>query len=134
MKYNYNINKPCYNLDNEADMENFTKQFKVAIEHLLTTEYMGTYFWYLEPSDERNIWAIVLGWKDDDYGMTDLHAKLAYQPTNSLMQCDYDIDWLMPYDEKSMEVYDNEVTIYDVADAEEAIDWLYDCYRFHFAD
>ena len=132
MTYNNNINKSCYNLNNEADVENLTSQFKVAIEHLLATEYMGTYFWYLEPSDRKNAWAIVLGWKDDGYGMEDLHAKLAYQPTNSMMQCDYDIDWLMPYDGKTMEVYDNEVTIHDVADAEEAIEWFCDCYGFHF--
>ena len=49
-----------------------------------------------------------------DYDNTDdwkLYAKLAYQPTNSLMQ-EYDIDWLMPTDENG-EVDDTELAVGD---------------------
>ena len=47
---------------------------------------------------------------------------------NSIMQ-DYDIDWLMPYDEKSGEVYDNEVSIYSDTNLEDVVIWLLKCYE-----
>ena len=44
-------------------------------------------------------WALVAAWMDyDNTGDWKLYAKIAYQPTSSLMQ-EYDIDWWMPPDE-----------------------------------
>lgn len=55
-------------------------------------------------------WALVAAWMDydqeDDWRM---YARLAYQHTNCLMQ-EYDIDWVMPYDEESGEVDDTELS------------------------
>lgn len=56
-------------------------------------------------------WALVAAWMDyDDDDDWRVYAKLAFQPTNSLMQ-EYDIDWLMPYDEESGEVDDTELSV-----------------------
>lgn len=54
--------------------------------------------------------AIVVGWVDVD-GTDELHAKVARQPTNSVMQCDYDVDWEMPYDPATGEVWDTDVAV-----------------------
>lgn len=132
-KYNYNINKPCCSIESEADRKNLARQLKIAIDHMLETEVEGTYYWYLDTTDEQNNWAIVLGWMTYD-GAEELCVKLAYQPNNSLMQCDYDIDWLMPYDEETGEVDDNELTVGKDEDTVEIINWFLDSYRLHFAD
>ena len=113
------------------------KEFKKAVEHMRRTHDNGTYYWYLHTDENNNDWAIVLGWADgfeaketDDCmdGTWRLCTKLAYQPHNSIMQCDYDVDWTMPYDEDTMEVNDNEISIYPNYNAEEIIDWLLKCY------
>lgn len=64
-----------------------------------------------------NDWAIVIAWMDqydeescEVEGGWCLCAKVAYQPYNSMMQCDYDIDWPMPYDKKTGEVYDTNLS------------------------
>ncbi len=54
--------------------------------------------WYRVLKVENGLrWALCAAWMDyDESGNWLVHAKIAYQPTNSLMQCDYDIDWVMP--------------------------------------
>ena len=115
-----------------------TKAFVNAVEYLKQTKESGTFHWILGRDENDNDWAIVLGWADgfdarevDDCtdGTWRLCVKLAYQPCNSLMQCDYDIDWTMPYDEASDEVDDTEVSIYPNTDLEETIEWLLGCYE-----
>ena len=117
--------------------KNLISEFINAVENERKTHNDGTHYWILGKDKDRNNWAIVLGWafgfkadKDDDCkdGTHRLCVKLAYQPWNSLVQCDYDWDWLMPYDEESREVNDTEIAIYPDADLEEAINWLLDCY------
>ena len=112
------------------------KEFTAAVEEMCRTHGNGTYHWYLG-SDDNNDWAIVLGWSDGfEPEITDpcmdgtwhLCAKLAYQPSNSIMQCDYDIDWQMPYDEETGEVDDNEIPIYSGTDLADVIDSLLECY------
>ena len=113
------------------------KEFVNAIDNMRKTHENGTYHWILGTDEDDNNWAIVLGWLDgfeadetDDCmdGTWRLCTKLAYQPCNSLMQCDYDIDWLMPYNEETGEVDDNEISIYSDTNVEETIDWLLKCY------
>ena len=92
--------------------------------------------WYvLDIDDKGNDLAIVCGWTDgfEDNGIRDwnedgeyrLYMKFAYQPRISLMQ-EYDIDWLMPYDEETNEVDDTEVPI---SDNIEDIKWLLEAYE-----
>ena len=50
----------------------------------------GVHYWKLANTN-GNIWAIVLGRTDDDY----IAVKIAFQPNNSIMQCEwvlYDTD------------------------------------------
>lgn len=113
-----------------------SQEFKNAVEEMKKNHEPGTYYWYLG-SDDKNDWAIVLGWADGfEEDPTDpclsgtwrICAKLAYQPSNSIMQCDFDIDWLMPYDEETMEVDDNEISIYPDTNLKEVVDWLLECW------
>ena len=97
------------------------EQICKAIKEMRTSHDNGTYYWYLGQDDNNNDWAIVLGWQDgyeedknDDCtnGIWRICLKLAYQPSNSMLQCDYNIDWLMPYNLKTGEVYETEYPIY----------------------
>jgi hypothetical protein len=73
----------------------------------------GVYYWKLSVTN-GNVWAIVLGWAEDDNEDNDtdkchkvgynLAAKIGFQPNNSVMQCDYSIDWQLPYDKETGEV------------------------------
>ena len=57
----------------------------------LTSEGTGC-CWYPLMYTNRVVWAIVVGWTnfcDDD----EICAKIACQPLNSLLQCDFDVDW-----------------------------------------
>lgn len=113
------------------------KEFTEAVKEMCRTHENGTYYWRLG-SDDKNDWAIVLGWADGfeeepndpcTDGTWRICAKLAYQPWNSMMQCDYDIDWLMPYDEETMEVDDTEVSIYHDTNLASVVDWLLKCWK-----
>ena len=76
----------------------------------------GGCFHYPIWDDGENDWAIVIGFMED--GSSDpeffddgkgygLYYKIAYQSKNSVMQCDFDVDWTMPFDEKTGEVVDS---------------------------
>lgn len=117
--------------------KNLIKEFTNAVLDMRKNHHNGTYHWLLDTDDNGNDWAIVLGWSDgfeedptDDCtdGTYRLCAKLAYHPHNSIMQCDYDVDWLMPYDEKTGEVYDNELSIFPNSSTYETVNWLLRCY------
>lgn len=109
------------------------KEFTEAVQEMRRTHGSGTYWWWLGEDNKGNNWAIVLGWADgfekypnDDNldGTWRICAKCAYQSKNNVMQCDYDIDWDMPYDEETGEVDDNEIPIYPDTDLEKVVDWL----------
>lgn len=48
--------------------------------------------WHPLKYTKRDVWAIVVGWSNclDD---SEICAKIAYQPLNSGLQCDFDVDW-----------------------------------------
>ena len=121
--------------------ESLIKDFKRAVKDMRENHYDGTYHWYLHTDENDKDWAIVLGWlsgyeedEADDCmdGEYRLCAKLAYQSHYSIMQCDYEIDWLLPYNEETGEVDDNELSIYPDTDLEFVIDWLIKCYESYF--
>ena len=108
------------------------KSFTNAVKEMAQRKE-GCYHWWLETDNNGNNWAIVLGWQDgyeeDDSdelsdGTWHLAAKVAYQPHNSIMQCDYDFDWIMPYDEETGDVWDTDITVYLNNNHKETIDWL----------
>lgn len=85
-------------------------------------EICGTVYWVLGHDGGRTL-ALVVGWLDDDgKGSRVPAAKIAVQPSNSGMQCDYDVDWVMPYRDDG-EVYDNECLLDGAFDEGEA--WLH---------
>ena len=117
--------------------EKLIEEFIDAVEDMKKNKTNGTYHWILGEDANGNDWAIVLGWVDgfdidenDDCmdGTYRLCAKLAYQSNNSIMQCDYDIDWLMPYDKENGEVDDTEEPIYPKTDLVVLVEWLLACY------
>ena len=84
------------------------KELKEAADYLASTkEQGGCYRWKIcaNTDDNKDIY-IVLGWTKYEYnnGNTkyydegyNLAVKVAYQPSNSIMQSDYDIDFNLPY-------------------------------------
>ena len=89
------------------------------------------HYWRLANTN-GNVWAIVLGWEEDDNeddGTDKCHkvgyniaAKIAFQPTNSMTQCDYSVDWQLPYDKESGEVEDCEWFLSDKDNPSEILD------------
>ena len=78
-----------------------------------------THMMYLPANDPDNDWALVMSWMDyDEDGHPQIYGKIAYQPKNSGMQ-EYDIDWLMPYDKETGEVFDTEARLDYIYDAVE---------------
>lgn len=116
------------------NVEKLINEFANAVDEMNETHFGGTYYWRIDTDDDGNNWAIVLSYQDYDGDGEKLYSKLAYQPSNSIMQCDYDIDWLMPYDKDTGEVYDTELSVYSSADAKEAVTWLLDCYYEYAID
>ena len=86
------------------------QKFKEFLQGVIDNEdHESTWFLDLETHNGKR-WALVAAWMDyNDTDDWELYAKLAYQPTNSLMQ-EYDIDWLMPTD-KNGEVDDTELAV-----------------------
>lgn len=118
------------------DRDILVKEFAAAVQEMRRTHGCTTYWWWLG-EDEENNWAIVLGWADgfeenpDDEnldGTWRICAKMAFQSKRNIMQCDYDIDWHMPYDKTTGDVDDNEVSIYPCTDLATVIEWLLECY------
>ena len=105
------------------------QKFKEFLQGAIDNEdYESTWFLVLETHNGKR-WALVAAWMD--YNDTDdwkLYAKLAYQPTNSLMQ-EYDIDWLMPTDENG-ECDDTELAVGDEPNDFDIDWWIKNWERF----
>lgn len=104
--------------------KNIAAAFAHAVKDMEATHYNGTCHLHLGTDDNNNDWAIVMAYMDYDGDGERLYAKLAYQPSNSIMQCDYDLDWIMPYDENTGDVWDTEIEVCSPDDAESIVDWL----------
>ena len=89
---------------------------EIIFNKIKNLQYDETYFYFLDDYDEKNNWALVFGYVDGD---DEVSGKVAYQPIHSMMQ-EYDIDWDMPYDKDSGDVWDTEIHIGDIGD----IEWL----------
>ena len=95
--------------------------FVKALSNLKNGEE-GVYYWKLSNTN-GNVWAIVLGWAEDDNednGTNKCHklgynlaVKIGFQSEKSIMQYDYSIDWLLPYDKETGEVADCEYFLFD---------------------
>lgn len=70
-------------------------------------EKIGCFHFDIAYNDDKR-WCIVLGYDEE---IESCVIKLAYQSYNTLLQCDYDCDWTMPYNAETGEVYDNELVV-----------------------
>lgn len=101
----------------------------------LIAEKSGCATYYLdkyrknENGENVNI-ALVIGWQNGfdeseqdscSDGTWRICAKIGYQPSNSIMQCDYDMDWNMPWDKKTGDCIDSEFPIYENTDLVEVL-------------
>lgn len=80
---------------------------------------------YLLTDDDDNDWYILMGWSDGydesdngkwQSGTFKINTKIGYQPSNSLMQTDLDIDFNCPYDKETDEVDDTNWTLSEEPD------------------
>lgn len=98
------------------DFENMIDTVMQDIEKL-RKEDIGCLYYTMDTNDKVNRWAIVIGFfpgftnneNDDDYYR--ICGEIAYQSKKSIMQCDADIDWIQPYNEKNGEVDDTNIQI-----------------------
>jgi len=102
------------------EMKQRIKEFLGNI--LKNEDHKATWMYRLTTHNGKR-WALVAAWMDyNNDNDWKLYAKLAYQPTNYIMQ-EYDIDWIMPYDAETGEVDDTELMI-GTSVNEADVDWL----------
>ena len=118
----------------EIDKKELAKQLKEAADYLADhKEQGGCYHFNTVKMDDKGInknVSIVLGWQDgydkedDNYYSNGyrLCVKVGYQPVNSMMQCDYDVDFNQVYDKETGDVYDTEISLYPDSDFEKVAD------------
>lgn len=118
-----------------------SKKFIQYVKDLRKEEY-STCMLHLDGTNFDKSWAIVAGWSEgfdpayaDSFSKKDSRVcvKLAYQPSNSAMQCDYDIDWQMPMLNDS-DVDDTETAIYDDTDIESVVNNLISHFKLKYKD
>lgn len=83
-------------------------------------EYEGTYTFYIardiEYHDGRVDVALVYTYSNED---EEVLVKLVHQPSNSIMQCDYDIDWQYPFCENCY----TEIGVNETSDIKTQVEW-----------
>lgn len=94
-------------MTNLKDVEKITLDELCSDTKWLDENKHGCCYHKVAETDGGTILAIVVGWSDgfdkapDGTPCADgswrICAKIAYQHSNSAMQSDFDIDWLMPY-------------------------------------
>ena len=67
----------------------------------------GAYHVLAVDHEEMVRWALVIGWEPghaedpEDMDYWQVCGKIAFQPLFCLMQFDYNVDWVLPYDKKT---------------------------------
>ena len=99
----------------------------------LNDEKCGCCFQKVAETDGGTGLLIVLGWQDgydkaepntpNADGTYRICAKIAYQHSNNAMQCDFDVDWYMPYNKKTGDVDD---TCAEIEATKQNVKWLND--------
>lgn len=109
---------------------------KKGIEQIVMDK-CGTFSHRLGYDKYGNEFAIVFGYLSG-YEKTDnkynddgwqVCGRVAYNPYNSCMACDLELDWIMPYCEESGEVWDTTIEIYNEDDITNNLKWLIDNYH-----
>ena len=117
----------------KIDTKVLAKQLKEAADYLADHKEQTGYFSFnnveMDDKDINKDVSIVLGWTDgfdendidkDKYQSDTwrLAVKVGYQPVNSMMQCDYDVDFNQVYDKETGDVYESEIVLYENNDFE----------------
>lgn len=89
--------KPVKNVEAEL-LEKIWTGIQKAMQD---SDHVGCTYFTMKSNDKQNRWAICFGWQDgydpDENGNEDRFCgKVAYQTKNNIMQCDFDVDWMMP--------------------------------------
>ena len=93
------------------------EEIKQTVDFLLK-EKQGCYFKQLGTDKYDRKWGIVIGWcagfDEEEKSLTSdkkyrICTKIAYN--NNALQCDYDVDFTMPYNEETDEVYDTDTEL-----------------------
>lgn len=83
--------------------------YKELLTYDLKNDTVPTYYWVLDTNNGVRR-AIVLG--VTDYG--NIAIKLAAQTTNNIMQCWFDGDWTIPYDNRTGDCFDYQIDLEQV--------------------
>jgi len=133
----------------QIDEKQLAKDLKEAAEWLADNkESGGCYHFHTVEVDDKGInknVSIVLGWTDgfdendidkDKYQSDTwrLAVKVGYQPVNSMMQCDYDIDFNQVYDKETGDVYDTEIVLYETTDFENVASQIIADFQYVISD
>lgn len=103
------------------------KQYKKCIDKAMECPIDSVTWYDMGKLKNGKVLSIVFGWSDgydtiEEYQVKKgkkfytLCAKLAYNTDD--LQCDYDWDWEMPWDEKTGIVWDTDMPVVGVEDAE----------------
>lgn len=82
--------------------------------------------YYILDTTEKCCYALVFNLENSEEFGANILGKVARQPINSLLQCDYDFDWLFPYNDYCG-IDDNEIS---VETWEDVLDLLEHYYKF----
>ena len=75
---------------------------------MLREDPLGTTRWIPLGTVDDKDFALVMAYVEHDEDEYELYAKLAY---NDSYMKEYDMDWIMPYDPQTGEVWDTEVSV-----------------------
>ena len=92
-------------------------------------------------NDKDKRCAVVVGWIKDESdadlvsdtfsdGEWRVAAKIAFQGKNSMLQCDYEMDWYQAWWKEEGGVFDTEILLYESTDFKRAAIQLDESYRY----
>ena len=105
----------------KKDFEKIDLEFLTSSIKWLNEQKCGCCYKKVAETDGGTGLFIVLGWSDgydtapagtpNADGTWRINSKIAYQHSNNAMQCDFDVDWNMPYNPKTGDVDDTSTEV-----------------------
>ena len=127
-----NRNRRRYRVASQESETKLHDWFLKSAQEALKTREPGCWYHVLTDWDScypNDTWALAIGWLPDEESPDgySAYAGVVFQPANSIMQCDLDVDWQMPVLANG-EVDDTETCIEGLSTAglEMTFDWLLD--------
>lgn len=104
--------------------DNLNNHFK-----LLTDDCVCIY--YILDTTEKYCYALVFNLENSEEFGANILGKVARQPINSLLQCDYDFDWVFPYNDYCG-IDDNEISVETWEDVLDLLEHYYKFKEYYF--